>query len=294
MVYQKKQIEIGPFINWLQVQRIPKHRLSYLEYGNPRNKNVIVCAHGLTRNAHDFDKVASHLKDKFRVISISYPGRGNSDYFINKKHYNYQVYIKDSFIFLKKLGIQNPIWLGTSMGGLIGMAMASLKPKIFKGLILNDIGPSLRGNVLAKIRKYAAIDSSFENFEAAKSHLKVIYSQFGIHKEEDWDYMTEHSFNIEEDGKFYMNYDPEIVHGMQVNQAKPKDVNLWSVWNKIICPLMVVHGAKSDILDQTLIEKMKQTKNFHLHTVNYAGHAPALVTEDQIQAIKSWVEKYYE
>lgn len=291
MTGEKKYIEIGPFVNWMQMQRVPKHKISYIEHGDSENPNVIVCAHGLTRNAHDFDKLAGALKDKFRIIAISYPGRGDSDYFANKKHYNYQVYVKESLLFLKKMGIDRPIWIGTSMGGLIGMAMASLKKDIFKAMILNDIGPYMRAEVLVKIRKYAGQSTSFESFSRAKEHLKLIYAGFGILDEEDWDDMTKHSFEVREEGRYYMRYDPEIIGGIQVKAEAPKDVNLWAMWKKISCPLMVVHGIKSDILELSTVNEMKKTKDFHLHTVHYAGHAPALVTEDQIEAIKTWVNQ---
>jgi len=287
-----RTIEIKPYINWLQFQRIARHRISYLEYGDPDNSNVIICAHGLTRNAHDFDKIAAVLQTSFRVISISYPGRGESDYFTNKNHYNYQVYVKDTLFFFKHLNIHKPLWLGTSMGGLIGMSIAARRPQVFKGLILNDIGPFIPGSTLVRISKYAEQTPSFNDLTTAKQHLKMIYAQFGVVSEEDWDYMTKHSVKLNTEGQYQMVYDPALIRGMQVNSNNPKDVKIWPLWHRISCPLMVVHGAKSDILQPDTIEEMKRTKNFELYTVDYAGHAPALMSHDQIEPIRLWLERF--
>lgn len=291
MQFEEKFINISSYTNWLQLQRIPSHKISYLEFGNPSNENVIICTHGLTRNCYDFVKIATALSNNFRVIALTYPGRGNSDYFKDKSHYNYPVYIKETIFFLEKLAIKKLFWLGTSMGGIIGMVLASRCPELFKGLILNDIGPFIPASNLARIGKYAAQNPYFDDLIAAKQHLKMIYSQFGIIDENDWDYITKYSFKKTPEGKYQMNYDPSVVHSMKTRK-KPKDVSIWSVWHKISCPLMVIHGAKSDILQQPTVEMMKRTKDFQLYTVSYAGHAPALMSVDQITAIKLWLSKF--
>jgi len=286
-------IKIGPYINFLGLQYIQSHKISYLEFGDSDNKNVIICAHGLTRNAHDFDKIAQALSKDFRVIAINYPGRGDSDYFKIKKHYNYQVYIKDSLFFLNELKIKQTThqitWLGTSMGGIIGMVLASKYPKLFKNLIINDVGPFISSSPLVKIGQYAGKTLLFDDLNSAKQHLKLIYSQFGITAEEDWDYLTQHSFKLNFDGKYKMNYDPDIVYSMKTTSYKPKDVNLWKIWDKIECNLLVVHGAKSEILTESIIKEMKRNKNLDLYVVESAGHAPALIASDQIDYIQTWV-----
>lgn len=131
---KEKLLNIDRRIDWFHY--IPKHNIAYLEFGDSNNPNVIVCAHGLTRNSYDFTKLANALCDKFRIICLDYPGRGRSDVFEEKKHYNYQVYVQDSIAFLKKLGIKNCTWLGTSMGGIIGMVLASKYKKLIKSLII--------------------------------------------------------------------------------------------------------------------------------------------------------------
>ncbi len=286
----QKFIQVEPYINWLALQYIPAHKLAYLEFGNPNNKNVIVCGHGLTRNAHDFDKIAIALSDSFRIIAIDYPGRGNSDIFKTKKYYNYQVYVKDTIFLLKKLAINNCIWIGTSMGGIIGYVLASKYKKLIKAMVINDIGPFIPSALLVKIGQYASQNLSFIDLVSAKQHLKIIYSQFGINSEQDWNHLTKHSFVKRQDGKYHMNYDYAIVQGMNANSNKLKNVDIWTIWNKITCKLLIIHGGKSEILQKPIIEKMKKSKDFDLFTVDYAGHAPSLMNNDQINYIKSWLD----
>ncbi len=287
----QKFVRIKPYINWFASQYIPAHNIAYLEFGNPNNKNIIICAHGLTRNSHDFDKIAQILSKNFRVIALDYPGRGVSDSFKTKEHYNYQVYVKETVLFLKKLAINNCIWLGTSMGGIIGMVLASKYPNLIRAMILNDIGPFISSKSLIRIGQYASQVPSFIDLTSAKQHLQLIYSQFGISNEEDWDHLTKYSFIKNQDGKYIMNYDPNIVHAMKANSNSLKDVDLWRIWHKIICKLLVIRGAKSDILSQNTIDEMQKTKNFDLYIVEYVGHAPSLMNDDQINYLESWLDK---
>ena len=296
MKLQKQSVEIGPYTTWLNPQSIPKHRISYLEFGDPNNQNIVICAHGLTRNAYDFAKLGTALGDTYRVIALCYPGRGDSDFFTDKNHYNYQVYMQDTLLVLEKLNIKNNlnvIWLGTSMGGIIGMTLASKYKDIFKGMILNDIGPFLPAEVLLRIIKYASQVVCFDDLDGAKQHLKIIYDQFGISDEADWDYLTQHSFKLNIDGKYQMNYDPMIVHGVDTGLNKLKDVTMWPIWHNIECPILVIHGALSNILQDSTIKEMQKSRDFDLYTVDYAGHAPALMTNDQILAIRSWIYQIF-
>ena len=283
-------IEIGPYINLLPLEYIPKHKISYVEFGDPQNRNVMVCAHSLTGNAHDFDKIAKELSKNYRVISINYPGRGDSENFKKANHYNYTTYTKDTLFFFKRLNIKKPIWLGTSMGGIIGMVLASKYKNIFKALILNDIGAFIGATPLIKIGSYAKKTVLLDDLASAKEHLKLIYAQIGIRDEEDWDYLTKYSVISTFGGKYKMNYDPAITNGIK-NASNQEDVKLWHVWNKIKCRILVIHGMKSQILTKSTIKKMKETKIFDLYEIKYAGHAPSLMNHEEIDYVKSWLEK---
>lgn len=186
--------------------------------------------------------------------------------------------------------LKKPIWLGTSMGGIIGMVLASKFKNIFKGLILNDIGAFIDSAPLVKIAAYAKKTVILDDLESAKEHLKLIYGQSGIKNEEDWDYLTKYSVISTFGGKYKMNYDPAITKGIR-NVKSQKDVDLWSVWNKIKCKILLIHGIKSQVLTKSTVEKMQKTKYFDLYEIKYAGHTPSLTNSNEIEHIKSWLEK---
>lgn len=298
MNFRENFIEVKGYNNWFKAQHIPKHKISYLDFGDVNNPNIIVCAHGLTRNAYDFVKIANYLSKYYRVISISYPGRGKSDYFEDKSLYNYQVYVKDTLSFLDTLNILHHnnklIWLGTSMGGIIGMNLASKYNNLFHAMIINDIGAFIPADIVVKIIQYAKQKTDFEDLNLAKVHLKMIYQTFGITDEADWDYLTKNSFIKNAQGKFTMNYDVDVVKPISDNIDKIKDVHMWYLWQNITCPVLLIHGIKSNILSIQTINQMKNIRDFDLYTINDAGHAPALMQYDQINFINSWVAKQFD
>jgi pimeloyl-ACP methyl ester carboxylesterase len=288
-----KKHPIASYFNWFKLQRIPSHKLSYVEWGDPLNENIILCIHGLTRNARDFDKLAVSLANDFRVISIDIVGRGQSDWLENKFHYHYDTYIKDVLLFIEDLNLKNIHIIGTSMGGIIGYVIAAQHPELVKTLTLNDIGPFIPGSALKRIAKYVGLQPSFDNFELAKAHCKILLSPFGIKEEEDWNHITKHSTYLGPDGKYRLAYDAEIVKGMNITPDSAKDVNLWNVWNKVNCPILLIRGNKSDILTAATAEEMlKSKKNIKIYTVQNVGHAPALMDNEQINVIKTWLQDY--
>lgn len=293
----RKSIQLGPYWNFLKFQRIPKHSLSYIEWGNPNNPNVIFCVHGLARNANDFDHIAKHLSKDYRVIALDLPGRGHSEWLENKKHYNYHTYIKDVLLLLKNLSITSVYWIGSSMGGIMGMAMATYYPKYIKTLILNDVGPELPKKTIARIEKYVDLDPSFENEEEASLHIKRIYKNFGITSEKDWRHITQNSIRLCPDNKYRLSYDPAIITGTSAKKTSSwrdsKDfVNLWYLWEKITCPILLIHGTKSDILLTSTIDKMQKSRIFDLHVIEGAGHVPALIHKKDIESIDNWLKQH--
>lgn len=295
----RKFIEIGPYWNFLKFQRVPKHTLSYIEWGEHTNPNVIFCTHGLARNAHDFDHLAKYLSKAYRVIALDLPGRGQSEWLKNKNHYNYHTYIKDVILLLKKLSIPSVYWIGSSMGGLMGMIMATYYPKHLKTLILNDVGPELPKKTIARIEKYVHLDPTFANTEEATLHIKRIYKNFGITSEKDWHHITQNSIRLCADNLYRLSYDPNITEGTSSKKTSSKRdskdwVNLWYLWKKITCPLMIIHGTKSDILLDSTIKKMQQSRDFTLHTIEGVGHTPALIHEQDIKSIYDWLQQHTE
>ncbi len=295
----RKSIEIGPYWSFLKFQRIPKHTLSYVEWGKSSNPNIIFCVHGLARNAHDFDHIAEHLSKDYRIIAIDLPGRGKSEWLKNKNHYNYHTYVKDVLLLLKKLSITSVNWVGSSMGGIMGMIMSTYYPKYIKTLILNDVGPELPKKTIARIEKYVHLDPSFEKLSEAAQHIKRIYKNFGITSEKDWNHITQNSIRLYPDNKYRLSYDPRVTEGTSSKKASSKRdskdwINLWYLWEKITCPVLLIHGTKSDILLASTIEKMQKSRDFDLHTIKEVGHAPALIHQPDIESIYAWLQQHTE
>lgn len=284
----RRAVTIPSYWSFLKFQLIPTHKITYLEWGDPENDRVLICVHGLTRNANDFDYIAEALKNNFRIISIDMAGRGGSDWLKNKNHYNYHTYIKDILLFMKALGIKSAYWLGTSMGGLIGMCLATYYPRRIQAMVLNDIGPEMPNRTLDRIRKYSGKETAFDAFEEAEQFIKIIFKYFGIKTEEHWRHITETSIAQGLDGKYRLNYDPGVSE-KATRKNRTEMLDLWYLWKKVKCPVMLIHGAKSDILLTSTIDKMKKYRDFDLYTVDEAGHAPALVYEKDIDAIKDWL-----
>lgn len=287
------KVEIPAYTSWLKLQRIPAHELTLHEYGDSENQDVVFCVHGLTRNGRDFDLLARDLSKDFRVLSLDVVGRGNSDWFENKKHYNYNTYVKDVFALFDKLKLKNVRWIGTSMGGIIGMFIANKCPKLIRTLVINDIGPHIPGDPLRRMSRYVGLDPEFPSKEQAKIHLKRIFANFGITEEEHWDHLVDHSVKLTSSGQYKLAYDPNIAEGMNMKpNSKFKDVSFWKYWHNIHCPILVVRGSKSDIL---LEETLEQMLSSNLHAESYivegAGHAPSLMDEEQIHNIHDWIKR---
>jgi pimeloyl-ACP methyl ester carboxylesterase len=218
------------------------------------------------------------------------PGRGDSDWFEDAALYNYEVYMSDLFALLKILNISEMHILGTSMGGIMGMILASNHPEMVKSLILNDVGPEIPGPALAKIRKYLAVKFPLPNFEIAKKHLQMIFKNFGIKMEGHWDHLTRYNTMKGEDGNLYMKYDVKIAHSFIVDMENPADVVFWDIWDKISCPTLLIHAKDSDILLQKTVDKMNIRHNMSVYVAHDVGHAPALFDKKEIDYIDSWLK----
>ncbi|MES2215182.1 MAG: alpha/beta hydrolase [Pseudomonadota bacterium] len=287
-------ITISPYWNIRKLQIVPKHRVSYLEFGDPNNKEVALCIHGISRNAHDFDYLSQALSKDFRVISINMPGRGSSEWFKNAKYYNYHTYIHDILHILKKLRIPSVHYVGTSMGGLIGMAIATYYRKYIKTLVINDVGPEIPKSTIVRMEKYLGLDPVFDTEDAAKVHMKMILKNFGISEDVHWDYITKNSIALRSDGKYRLHYDPRVLEGKSEERRPSRYhdqnfIDLWYIWHKVIHPLLLIHGENSDILLSSTIAKMQSTRDFDIHRVANAGHAPALFDVKDIEVIHKWL-----
>lgn len=284
------------------------HRIAYTEWGNPNpDKAPLLCVHGLTRNGRDFDALAHYFSNKaYHVFCPDIVGRGDSDWFSNPLHYTYEQYVADMTNMIARMNAREVNWLGTSMGGLIGMVLASLPKTPIRRLILNDVGPQIPLKAITRLAKYAGKDPDFVSMEAAKQYLKTIYADFGELTDEEWQHLTETS--VKEITK--TRYVTKLDHGVKIAPAKSKlawrsllhphkalegilfDIEMWHIWRKVSCPVLVIHGKKSDILTTNTINKMKEIHaNVTVIQIDDAGHAPALLHPSQHEMIYQWLIK---
>jgi pimeloyl-ACP methyl ester carboxylesterase len=264
-------------------------KLSYLEWGDSENERVLICVHGLTRCARDFDALARSLADHYRVVSPDIPGRGESDWLKNPMEYATPTYVNAVVTLIARLGVETVDWVGTSMGGLIGMALASLEHTPIKRMVLNEAGPLVTAVSLERIGSYVGKAPRFPDLATAVRYVRTVAAPFGPHSDDEWRFLTEHCMRQEPDGSWRVHYDPAIA--IPFNATKPqKDVELWPTWEAIRCPTFVLRGELSDLLTRETVERMKTTGP-RAQVIEFAGigHAPTLLHEDQIRVVRDFL-----
>lgn len=271
----------------------PRH-MAYYEFGDKTNPNAIICVHGLSRNGLDFRPLAMELSKHYRVICPDIAGRGYSDWLSNKSDYNYLTYLSDIRSLMTQLGIFTSDWIGTSMGGIIGMMLAASQPETIKRLILNDIGKTVSAEGLKRIISYVGSSSIFTTHEVALAYLKVIIAPFGISSEAHWQFMFDSSFRKLHDGSYVLRYDPDISKPLHETAAKDdaiNDIDLSAFWNEVKCQALILRGKTSDILtEKTASEMCMDRTDVKLVEFSGIGHAPALLDEFQINVITDWLD----
>lgn len=264
------------------------HRLHYIQWGEPANDRVLFCVHGLTRNARDFDFLARPLEDRHRVICPDIVGRGRSDWLTHKEDYGYPQYVSDMVVLLARSQAEQIDWLGTSMGGLIGMILASQPGTPIRKLVVNDVGPFIPKLALERIASYVGKPLSFANLDELERYLRAIAASFGPLSDDQWRHLATHSSRQLENGEYVFAYDPGIAEAFQL--AAQEDINLWPVWDAIRCPVLVLRGAESDVLTREDAKAM-QSRGPQTELVEFPGigHAPALMADDQIRIVRDWL-----
>lgn len=269
------------------------HTIHYLTWGDRANPPLF-CVHGLTRNARDFDALASALAEHYWVVCPSMAGRGKSEYLSDVSNYNYVAYMSDCISLAAHLGIQRCDWIGTSMGGIIGMMTAALNPQLIGKLIINDIGFIVPKEALAHICEYAANQPNFSSFEEGCGYLRTIQAGFGIEEEAHWQHMFEHSV-IKDGAQWRLNYDPNILEPVRMetdNFKKLEDIDLSELWQPVACPILLLRGANSEVLPVETAAMMRQDKaQLDFAEIPDCGHAPHLMSEEQISLVKDWLLK---
>ena len=272
------------------------HRLSYLDWGDSQNSKIIVCVHGLTRNAHDFDYLSRKLAADYRIIAIDIAGRGDSDSLTNPAEYNYATYMIDCLALLDDLNLDSVNWLGTSMGGIIGMMIAAMHPHRINRLILNDIGAFIPKASLQRIVEYVKrTPDKMTSRKQAEEQLRENAATFGITDENHWQHMFTYSIKEQDDGSFRFAFDPQLLTGMRAETNDFQDiddVDLSELWEAVEIPALILRGAQSDVLEkETLTSMLKSHPDCQSVEFEGIGHAPTLMEDNQIKAIVDWLSK---
>ena len=289
------------------------HRVAYLDWGRAANKHVVLCVHGLARNSRDFDFLATELARDCRVICPDVVGRGDSAWLADKGDYRFSTYLADAAVLLARVtaparppflgmisglqtggGPKRIDWIGTSMGGLIGMLLAAKQGSPIRRLVLNDVGPFVSWGSLYRLKGYVGGGRSFPTVAAAESWIREVCAPFGRLSDKQWRHLARHSVFKAERGEYQLRYDPGIGEGLR-GHSDPEfplgphflhGIDLWSTWAQVRCPVLVLRGADSDVLTRETVARMQEAKP-DLQVVEFAGagHAPALMDPEQIATV---------
>ena len=250
---------------------------------------IALCLHGLTRNGRDFEYLAKELAQSHTVICPDLPGRGQSDWLNDTADYNYDSYLQIIVKLLEYIGAEQVDWVGTSLGGILGMRIAAEQPQRIRKMVLNDIGAVIPAEGISRINNYVGLAMQFSGRDAAEAHLREIYAGFGIADDAHWKHLLDHSFNRLSNGDYQLAYDPGILDPVRDETKKLKntqDVELWPWWDAITAPVLLLRGERSDILTQAVAQEMA-VRHTTTKLIEYSGigHAPTLMEEEQIQAV---------
>ena len=266
------------------------HRMHYYDWGDPENSHVVICVHGLTRNGRDFDFLAQALSRDFRIVCPDVAGRGRSDWLESKQDYGYAQYMADMTALLARVtaGAEKTIyWVGTSMGGLLGIIMAAMPKNPIRKLVVNDAGMLVPKAALERLALYVGKDPRFATLDALEAHMRHISAPFGALSDEQWRHLTVHSAKQHADGTWGFRYDPAIANAFS---GELNDIDLSAYWDAVRCPTLLLRGADSDILLRATAEAMTQRgPRVTLVEFQAVGHAPMLMSDEQVTAVRDFL-----
>lgn len=269
-------------------------RLAYAEWGPPDAEQTIVCVHGVSRNGRDFDWLAAELAERgVRVVAPDLPGRGRSDWLSAPAHYTDRAYTRAIATLIARLGVEQVDWVGTSLGGHIGLLMAGEPGSPIRRLVLNDFGARISAAALRRIGAYLGKDWRFGSLAEAEAHLREILAPFGALTDAQWRHLAEHGTSEDGAGRLRLRYDPGIA--MRFAVPIMFDVVLWPLWDAVECEVLILRGESSDLLSAVTVEQMKRrgaaARAGRVRSVELpgCGHAPALMDETQIAVVRDFL-----
>ncbi|MGO9172533.1 MAG: alpha/beta fold hydrolase [Rhodomicrobium sp.] len=294
------------------------HEIAYAEWGNPNSSRLVFCVHGFTRNARDFDALAAALSDDCYVVCMDVAGRGQSEWLPHKRDYSFGLYLADAAALLARVtapgeasrvrrmlgGAPRPPrrhvdWVGTSMGGLMGMMLAAKRHSPIRRLVLNDVGPLVPWPALVQMKQaHSGLHLSFATLDDVEGYLRNACAPFGPLRNTQWRHVARHGSMRKANGGYILAFDPAIITHMRGGTVAGVDfgseflfgVDLWPTYDAIRCPTLVLRGAESNLLPRKTAEEMKR-RGPKAEVVEFAGigHAPWLMAEDQIKAVRDFL-----
>ena len=280
------------------------HRMAYWQWGDTENPHVVMCVHGLSRQGRDFDVLAGYLADQARVVCPDVAGRGQSDWLQDPMAYQIPQYVADMLALLAHLEQQAPVttldWVGTSMGGLIGMAIAGQPglplPAPVNKLVLNDVGPAIEWSAIQRIAAYLGKAGHFDSLQQAADAMWAVSTSFGPHTPEQWLALSRPMVKPvpgAQDGRVMLHYDPAIavaVRAATEESARQGEATLWQLYDQIKAPVLVLRGADSDLLShETALAMTQRGPRARVVEFEGVGHAPTLVSLDQVSTVSDFL-----
>ena len=261
------------------------HRMAYTEWGERDNPRVLICVHGLSRNGRDFDALAGALAGDCRIVCPDVVGRGLSDWLRDPADYTIDQYVADMTVLIARLDVDRVHWLGTSMGGLIGMVLASLPGTPVTRLVLNDVGPVLAAESIRRIAGYLGRAPKFASLADAETYIRAVSAPFGALSDAQWRELTVSSVRPAAGGGLEMRYDPAIATAFRRATADGA-IDLWPIYERVRCPTLVVRGADSDLLTVDTAQAMAaRGPRPQIVEVPEVGHAPMFLDAPQIAIV---------
>lgn len=262
-------------------------RLAYWSAGDPHNPSVVICVHGLLRHSRDFDEIAAALGADHYVICLDLPGRGMSEPLDSAEDYHPEQYLEALAPLLAKFQQRRIQWIGTSLGGLLGMVLAAQPKSVIKRLVLNDIGPEVPQAALQRIANY--IDApSFDDLQQVELFLRETYQSFAGLNDTQWQRLAQYGSRTSESGALMLHYDPLIAENTKASVAQT--IELWSLWELIKQPCLLVQGLESDLLTSSIVKRMQQMHpQMQILPRPGIGHAPSLMLHDEVKAVTEFI-----
>lgn len=281
--------------------------MAYASWGPANAAHVVFCVHGLTRQGRDFDILAQALVaaaeaaqlPPIRVICPDVVGRGLSDWLPDPKGYQFSQYASDMAVLIQSLNSQHPIqhldWVGTSMGGVIGMLLAAQDmPVPIRNLVLNDIGPPVSWKSIQFMQTYVGEVGRFASVQDAANAMWEVSKAFGPHTPAEWLALSQHMVKRLDDGAFCLHYDPQLrvpIRAVTEEATKAGEAMLWQIYDAVRCKTFLIHGAQSELLSMDAVKAMTQRgPRAQVATVEGVGHAPTLTHQDQIDIVLAFLE----